>query len=580
MPQLLAHANKLGLKALPITDIHSLSGTVEFLNEIKKNKYPIKPLIGCHVRIRETDNSIYYVTLFCKNKTGWYSLIRILAESDIYQETLSVRKELLLKYNAGLICVIGGIDSPLLVWRDSQFFKDLISTYQGRFFLLKEDINTNYNQTIINELIDTMHLPELVANPCFYYEATDRLYQQILICSKNKVTMKESGILAEQYDSIFFDESNELHLKNTYAEGNQALVDMIEPFDFKGKPHLPDAHIPKEYKNADEYLTALCRIGWKNLLQGKFSSPEMQKIYGDRVKMELGGFTAANLSNYILIVWDITNYCHQNNFGVGIRGSAVSSIVGYLIGISDVDPIIPDVSLPYHPDRSLLFERFYNDGRNDLSTGRISLPDIDIDTEIFARPHVINYLKDKYGHDTVSSIITYGRSDGRNCIKEVFRILEPCDNHYEVCNRITKAMLDTAKIQDVLEDIRQEKPDYTTVEYNIDNIPIVANLAEEYPDIFDNAIKLSGLINKQSRHAAGIVIGDKPLAELFPVTKDIKTGDLILALEMEDAESIHAVKIDILGLAAYDKISKIMDMITNNLNEPIVGLSDDFVESI
>lgn len=575
VPKLLAHASKLGLKALPITDIHSVSGTVEFLNEIKKNKYDIKPIIGCHVRVRETDNSIYYVTLFCKNKTGWYSLIKLLSESDLENEVLSIRKEKLFEHSDGLILVIGGIDSPLLVWKGTTFFEELLSTYKEGFFLLKENLNVPIQGTI-NDAITAMDLPTLEANPVFYYCPEDRLYQQIIICSRNKVTMKESGSLAETYDNIFFDNANELHLKDSYPSGNQILSDLIETFDLKDKPHLPLAKIPSEFGSADDYLLHLCRQGWKELLAGKFPSKEVEDVYIERIKRELSVFTSSGLSNYILIVYIITNFCHRNNFAVGIRGSGVGSLTSFLIQISDVDSILPDPTLPYHPDRCLLFERFYNDARN--TPGNVSLPDIDIDTEISARPHIIKFLKDTYGHDTVSSIITFAKLDGRGAVKEVFRVLEPCENHYEVCNKITRQMVDIAKIQDIIQDIREEDPDYSVVQYNIDNIPEVAHLAEEFPDIFEIAIKLSGTITKQGIHAAGVVIGDKPLGQLFPITRDLKNGNLILALEMEEAEYCGVCKLDLLGVAAYEKVSKILQMINENLDEPVVGLDDGFVE--
>lgn len=170
----------------------------------------------------------------------------------------------------------------------------------------------------------------------------------------------------------------------------------------------------------------------------------------------------------------------------------------------------------------------------------------------------------------MAHIITFLRMDGRAVLKEVFKILEPCPNAFEVANLITSHMYDKAKIQDELEDIRADNPDYSTLEWNIDNHEIVREYYNEYKYEFDLAIQLSNTIKAQGRHAAGIVVCNQPLKDTFPTIIDPKHGDRIISMEMADAEYTGAVKYDFLSVAAYEKIDKIIEMVNNSYNEPVM----------
>lgn len=195
--------------------------------------------------------------------------------------------------------------------------------------------------------------------------------------------------------------------------------------------------------------------------------------------------------------------------------------------------------------------------------GHVSLADIDIDMEISFRDHIIEYVREKYGEDCVAYIITFGRFDGRGAIKEVFRVL---GKPFDVANRITDAMYGKDKVSDVLEDLKEDDPNYNIINYCIDHLPLVADYYEEYKYEFDIALKLANTIYSQGRHAAGIVISNNPLKEWIPTLVD--ENKLIVAFEMADAEYCGAVKYDFLGVAALEKIHKVLDMINFKLNEP------------
>lgn len=212
--------------------------------------------------------------------------------------------------------------------------------------------------------------------------------------------------------------------------------------------------------------------------------------------------------------------------------------------------------------------------------GHVSLPDIDVDIEALFRGRLIQHIREKYGHDCVSNIVTFARMDGKAAVKEIFRILNPVSNSHELANLITSHMIDSAKISDVLEDIREDEPKYNAINYSIDNVAILRDeYYKEYRREFDIAIKIASTIKSKGKHAAGIVIANQPLSNVFPVHKDDK-GNLVLALEMEYAEFAGAVKYDFLGVLALDKISAICRMINEGLMEPIINENDEEIEDV
>lgn len=193
----------------------------------------------------------------------------------------------------------------------------------------------------------------------------------------------------------------------------------------------------------------------------------------------------------------------------------------------------------------------------------ISLPDVDMDVPCGFRSSVIEHLQNRYGKDRIGYIITFMRLDGRGIIKEVFRITEPTEASFEVADAITKNMVDASKVQDILEDLKDEDPTYNIIQYNIDHIPAVASFNKEYPETFAIALKMSGSIKNTGRHAAGLVITNKKIGDVFPIIHDKVTGENIVAFEMSDLEYAGGVKFDILGVAAYDKIDAICELINS-----------------
>lgn len=532
IPDLVKKAYDLGLPAIALTDKMSVSSAVEFFQEIEKiNKgkdRKIRGVIGSELSVVGGLSQAFEITVLCKNKQGWLDLLKILSQQeDGFVHFESVRALL-----TNLI---------------------IVTDYEG----LPQNYFTH---------------KEFASRPVYYVEPADRLYQQIIICSNCKRTLSEKDILISDNPeyAMFFDDTKSWHLSADCAnEASLELLRGIEDFSIFCNPKMPQ-YLDDSRRHVDDpdaFLRELCRKGWVDRgINSKVASTKgLKDIYVARIKEELETFHEANLANYILCIWDFVNYTRSHNQSCGLRGSAVGCLVSYLIGISDVDPIWPDDTIPYDPARSLLFGRFYNRWRN--VDGHIALPDIDFDVPIDFREKLIAFVKEKYGVDKTAHIITFLRMDGKAAIKEVFRVT---GNSFDVANEITKHMVDTAKIQDELEDLRQDHPDYGVINYCIDEIPKIAEMYQEYKEQFDIAIKLASTIRSTGKHAAGIVISDQPLASFLPIIKDPESGEAIVAFEYVDAEQVGAVKYDFLGVAAYSKMDSIRNMIENNLTECLV----------
>jgi DNA polymerase-3 subunit alpha len=405
-----------------------------------------------------------------------------------------------------------------------------------------------------------------------YCKREDAYDQRILLCNNMHKTLSE--MYDEEAGLKCFFNSDTFHIPtydemiefgNTEEELSNTLLvaDMCEEYkDIFHNPVLPKFPCP-DNKTEDEYLRELCRIGWKEKIENVIPKDKQQE-YIDRVKEELGVIQGAGMSGYFLIVQDILRYCRENKWLVGLaRGSSAGCLISYLIGITQVDPI----------KYSLLFSRFYDSSRKN------SPPDVDIDVPKFSREKIIQYLKDKYGHDKVSGMITYQTLKGRGAIKAVLRSYN--DIKFEEMNRITKCIPDEAKISGELQEMKEETGESSIILYTLENDKAkhknkhISNdslkewcYLDENNELkgplnkrFEQAIRLEGTKSSQSKHAAGIIVSAKPLAEICPMIYDAKENTVIAGFEMEDLESVSLVKFDLLGIVMLDKLMSISQIL-------------------
>jgi DNA polymerase-3 subunit alpha len=601
--QIAERCKEIGATACALTDHGNIAGAIKFYTAMKKAN--IKPILGCELYICQQDAQIktkenkdlsHFIVL-AKNYNGWRDLIKIVSESnkpEHYYHKPRLDLNRLGKLTKGnLIAITGHLGSTLadIILVGNEIKEDWLELAKKHIEHLKELFN---NQVFLEaQLMDQENLPiqkiltdkirtigketntKVICTPDAHYcNKEDAVDQRILLCNNLKTTFTEISrkisndeeiplscfFLSDNYHIPLQEEIALLHSEEEIANTN-FVSGLIEEYDILSKPKLPPFSCPNNL-DSDEYLRELCRQGWKKKIANNIPQ-EYHLQYIDRIKYELEVLQGAGLSSYFLIVQDIVNFVRQNEWlpGPG-RGSASGCLVSYLIGITSIDPI----------KYGLLFDRFYNAGRN--SDKYISMPDIDVDVPIDKRENIIQYIKDKYGHDKVSQMITFNTIKGRGALKDVLRVYGNIS--FEEMNKITKNIPDEAKIADELQEMKEETGESSIIRWALENnvdklkewcyIDDEGNLQGPLAKRFEQAIRLEGTKSNQSKHAAGIAISSEPLNEICPMIYDNKNDQLIAGMEMQDLESIGIIKFDILGIAMLDKIMTIKMLLLQGVN--------------
>ena len=580
-----------------ITDMSSVSGCVNFIKSCKSQD--IIPIIGSELIL---DNGSR-ITLLCKNNNAWTSLLKIISianSPENFNETPRIPfDDLIQNINCeNFICIDGYVGSLLfskvmtsnecifdtlddegitncLVENHLQIAKDHVKQMRNIFESYFLEINnidhesypvTKVMSSIVKSLDTDITIPDTSS---FYPERKDAVDHRVLICTKLKTTMKKlDQKIAEKKDleSLKFIRSSNHYIKsfdflqdnydNISVENISNIPNLIDKIDILSKPKLPAFKTP-DATSEDEYLKQLCRNGWRKLIMDRVD-PSKFDAYKDRVLKELEVIKKANLAGYFLIVQDYVNHFRDLGCLVGpARGSGGGSLVCYLTGITLIDPI----------EYGLLFERFYNEGRN--TEDHVSLPDIDVDFPPDYRDDVIQYLKDKYGESRVCQMLTFGKLAGRSIIKEVLRVNESCG--FEQMNQITEKIPNEAAISDLLEEM--ENPSVIRWALENDKNALIdycwlddhGNLQGEYAKVFEQAMRMEGIFKTQGKHAAGVVIASDDLQEICPMVKSSRSSEQIAGMEMQDLESLGCVKFDILGVSCLKKIYDTIKEVNNEM---------------
>lgn len=417
-------------------------------------------------------------------------------------------------------------------------------------------------------------IPCVATADSHYSEPEDAIDQRVLLCSSLKTTMKkaESSLgTADEIGLASFFKSNRYHIPflqemeaiHTEAElRNSVLIsEACEEYSILSNPMIPTFPCPNGLTQT-EYFRKLCEEGFVKRLtprttNGVIAHPEPNHAgkgigeYRERLEKEFSTFTKVGLDGYFLIVEDYCRYARSQGWLLGEgRGSAAGSLISYVLGITDVDP------LPY----DLLVERFYNDGRN--SPGKVSLPDIDTDVQTSKREKLITYIKNKYGFDRVCQISNYGRLQGKSALKEVLRVHDVCS--FEQMNEITKGLPSEAEISDLLQSDFEEYGESSIIRHALENDPKdfeqwckiddEGELVGDYARYFAQAIRLEGTLKSRGKHASGLIICDKPLSDICPMVYDKGTDEQIIAYEMKASEKSGLAKFDVLAQSSLDKL--------------------------
>lgn len=592
--QIADRCSKLGFNSCAITDHGTISGCVQFYKTMKDRG--IKPILGCelyissqdsHIKTKDNSKLTHFIVL-AKNKKGWDQLIKLVSESNkpenFYHKPRLSLDRLAPFLDGNLIGFCGHLGSTLadILMNEPGSIKE-----NGANFISKmKDMFGDDNFFLEAQLMDKDNIPEqieltswirelgkatdtkVICTPDAHYcERSDSVDQRILLCNNLKTTFIDINkkllnhedvpmgcfFKSDNYHILSPEEMKELHTEEE-IENTNYIDSLIENYEILNNPSLPRFECPNN-ASPDEYLRELCRKGWKEKI-ANIIPKEQHQVYVDRIKNELDVLQGANLSSYFLIVQDIVDYVRRNDWlpGPG-RGSSAGCLVSYLIGITSIDPIKHD----------LLFERFFNPARAS------SMPDIDVDVPINKRENIIAYIKEKYGANKVSQMITYNTMKGRGALKEVLRVYGNIS--FDEMNRITKAIPDEAKIADELQEMKEETGEASIIrwalENNVDKLKEWCYINEDnelsgpLAKRFEQAIRLEGTKSNQSKHAAGIVISVNDLSDVCPMIYDNKNDQLIAGMEMQDLESLGMIKFDILGIALLDKVMTISDLLRN-----------------
>lgn len=573
----------------------------------KYNNYPIKPIAGCEFYISQLDpvirdktNSYHsHLVVLAKNINGWKNLVRASSSANskehFYKKPRLDLQKLSEFSNNSFIVFSGHMGSDLanvifkepklayLAKSESEAKSLAKSNWSSEVFNLIDKYQSLFgkeNFYLEIQLIDRENLPAsaVVAEglrwcakkrsvPCVatadshYCRKEDAADQRILLCSYLETTLKEIQKKIENDENISlgaFFKSNRYHipsyeeLKDLHSaeELNNSIEisNRCEIYEIGGKPLLPSID------NADEKLRELCRKGWGNKIVSKVPK-DQHPVYSSRIKEELNVLTDANLSAYFLIVQDYIRYAKEDLksiVGKG-RGSSAGSLVAYLSGITEIDPV----------KNGLLFERFFNASRKN------SYPDIDTDFQANMRKHVIEYIRNKYGRDKVCQMSTFGRMQGRGALKDVLRAHERCS--FEEMNKITEYIPDESKISDQLQEMVEAGEEPSIIMWALENESeklkewCFLNDKQELDGPlaldFAQAIRLEGTKRSQGKHASGIIISGVTLSEYVPMIYDKSEDELIVGVDMQAAESIGLIKFDVLSLSSLDCIKSASDII-------------------
>ncbi|MBQ7010907.1 MAG: DNA polymerase III subunit alpha [Clostridia bacterium] len=531
-------AKELGQRACAITDHGALFGAVAFYKACKEEG--IKPIIGCEVYVAprsrkdkdgRRDISGNHLVLLCKNAEGYKNLCRIV--SDAYTEGFYSKPrtdlEMLKKYNEGLIalsaCLAGYIPTQITAgnFEEAERYALLMRDIYGPdgFYLEIQDHRIEEQAAVNSAIADISAktgIPLVCTNDVHYLERKDAYTQAILTCIQTGNVISDGRPLGFETDEFYFKSGDEMQrlfsgypgaLQNTVKIADACNFDFefgdlkLPTFDTKGtKPSVLLRHYAE---NGLKKREAASHIDY---------SKHTKEEYLERIDHELSIIESMGFCEYFLIVRDFVTWAKVNGIPVGPgRGSGAGSLVSYLIGITDVDPLV----------YSLLFERF-------LNPERVTMPDFDIDICQIRREEVIRYVTDKYGADHVSQIIAFDTLAARGAIRDVGRAL---GLPYSDCDTVAKAVPRgyNATIADAME----------TAEFSK-----LYRSSPQIKQLIDIASALEGMPRHASTHAAGVVITDKPLTDYIPVAKNGDTT--VTQYEMTTVEALGLVKIDFLGL--------------------------------
>jgi DNA polymerase III subunit alpha len=580
---LIAEAKKYKMESLALTDTSNMYGAVEFYVHCKDAG--IKAIIGVELHIVKDhtsktpspdDRPRNTIVLLAKNERGYLNLLELVSISQLdgFYYKARIDKNLLRKYSDGIIALSGNMTGEVpanLIYDNYEAAKTIALDYQNIFgkdnFYLELGPNIEFeSQAAVNAGLRQIHeetnIPLVATADSFYLHPEDRDTHDILLCILNNWTVdQENRPRLTHLDLSFRSPAEMEEIFKDYPgaiENTKKIADACNVKIRLGETQLPHFEVP-EGKTAETYLLDLCEEG---LVYRYGDSKDLPTTHRERLDYELDIIKKTGFASYFLIVADFVNWAKKAGIVVGPgRGSAAGSLVAYLTGITNIDPIKYD----------LLFERF-------LNPERISMPDVDMDFADDRRDDVLEYVRERYGKDHVAQIITFGTMAAKAAIRDTGRAL---GFPYAFCDLISKQI-----------------PMFTSLSKAVEEVPDLKALYEENADakrIIDTAKKLEGNARHASVHACGVVITKDPVTAYSPLQKVAGHGESAVtqyasSSKLSAVEKIGLLKMDFLGLKNLTIIQntvriiralgKFPDLAKRIGIDPVTGSASDVMDHI
>ncbi len=536
-----------GMTSVAVTDHGNMFGAIDFYKTAKK--HGVKPIMGCEAYVAgakgrhdRTDRTAAHMVLLAKDNEGYKNLSYLISmgfmEGFYYHPRIDL--DLLKKHSKGLYATsacLGGVINKTL-WREGEsaaaaYAKELKEVFEpGHFFL--ELQNNGYEQqvkanTFLMNVAELYDIPLVATADAHYLKPKDSAAHEILMCIKENKSLGEFRSKFKHSDDLYVKSPEEMYqafakicpqaVENAAMIANNCNVELDLSTVYMPKFPVPDGF------DLNTYLehTALQGLD-QRIAEARY--PVDRAAYKQRLDYELGVIIKMGFAGYFLVVWDFIRYAKEQTIPVGPgRGSGAGSLVAFCLRITDLDPIPND----------LLFERF-------LNPERVSMPDFDVDFCQDRRGEVINYVSKKYGEKNVGQIVTYSQLSAKGVIKDVARVMEVPFQEVNELTKLIPALVNGKKV---------------TIDQALELEPKLKQIQDEkpvYKEIINVARALEGLNRQTGMHAAGVVIGDKPLWDYVPVLRG-KEGEIITQFAKDEVEQAGLIKFDFLGLKTLTVIA-------------------------
>ena len=560
----------LGMDSVALTEHGNMFSVLPYYKSAKKAG--IKPIIGCEVyvavesRFNKKPRSDggwgnNHLILLAQNYKGYQNLMKLVThgylEGFYYRPRIDM--ELIEKYSEGLICLSGCLKGEIperMLKGDWEGAKnkalEFSRIFENRFYLevqnhgIPDELKNIEN---MKKLASELSLPLVCTNDAHYAKHEHWEAHDVHICLGTGKDRDDPKRLRYATPEFYFKSQDQMFkMFKDVPNAIENTLKIAESIDIElpmGQYHLPNFPIPQDFKDQDpnNYLKSLCMEG----LQKRYG--EISPDISHRLNHELNVINKMGFAGYFLITADFVKYAKDSSIPVGPgRGSAAGSLVSYSLGITTIDPL----------KHKLLFERF-------LNPERISMPDIDIDFCIERRGEVIDYIKDQYGENSVTQIITFGKMKARQVVRDVGRVL---GYSFGEIDKLAKLIPTTLNI--TLEEALKQSPELKNASEN------------QFKEVMDYSKILEGMNRHASIHAAGVVIAPGELTDYVPLYKSPQ-GDITSQYDMKGLEELGLLKLDFLGLrnlTVIDKTLKLIEESGKKIDIEKVPLDDPKVYSL